>query len=273
MRLIATLCVLSLAVPAFAQDTPADWDLHRDARQRQVMAYTVFDAGVGISARCTDGNYEAVVLGLPEAPGDAATRVIGVAFGDADIAMERWNVAINRTVAHSEVPAPFARKLRRGGRLQLVVPDGAGPGRNIRYDLTLPASATAIDETLTTCERPLVDPRDAELADLPEGGLPMGLTWARAPRAEFPNTRYARGFALITCVTAPDGGLRDCMIESQHPGDGGFGESALRAARRGRVTLGEGVEGPIPVAKVQFRANFIVPGYERPGDRPRRTTR
>lgn len=273
MRLVPALCILSLAAPALAQDVAADWDVHRDARQRQVMAYTVFDAGVGISARCTDGNYEAVVLGLPEAPGDTATRTIGVAFGGDEIAMQRWNVAVDRAVAHSEMPAPFARKLRLGGRLQIVVPDGAGPGRNLRYDLTLPVSATAIDETLTACERPLVDPRDAELAELPEGGLPMGLTWASRPRMQFPETRYARGFALITCLTQPDGGLRDCAVESQHPADGGFGESALRAARRARVTLGDGAEGPIPVAKVQFRANFVVPGFGQPGDRPRRTTR
>ena len=273
MRLVPILCILSLAAPALAQDAVADWDIHRDARQRQVMAFTVFDSGIGISARCTDGAYEAVVIGLPEAPGDAGSRTIGVAFSDDEIAMQRWNVAVNRAVAHSELPAPFARRLRQGGRLQLVVPDGAGPGRNVRYDLTLPASAAAIDETLTTCRRPLVDARDAELADLPEGGLPMGLTWARAPRAEFPETRYARGFALITCVALPDGGLRDCMVESEHPADGGFGESALRAARRGRVQMGDDSDGPIPAVKVQFRANFIVRGYEQPGDRPRRTTR
>ena len=260
-RLVSVVCLLAIASPTLAQQTAPDWDVHRDARQRLVMAYTAFDNGLAISVRCRKNSYEAVVHGLPAAPEQPGTRSIGISFGDDDQWMQRWNVAIDRTVALSEMPAPFARKLRLGGRLQLVLPDGAGPGRNLRYDLTLPTSAAAIDETLTACARPLTDPRDIEREALSEGGLPVDLTWGRRPSVQYPANRYARGFALVTCLTSPNGALRDCTVESEHPADGEFGDAALRAARRATVRRTDGTDAPIPVRLVQFRTNFVVPGF------------
>lgn len=261
MRLIASACLLALAAPALAQDAAADWDIARNPGERLVVAYTVFDNGLGISVRCRKGSYEALLHGLPAAPGDETSRNVGVSFGDTEQYTQRWNVAIDRTVALSELPAPFARKLRLGGRLQLVLPDGAGPGRNLRYDLTLPASSATIDETLTACERPLVDPRDAELDALPDDGLPADIVWVRGPRAEYPSNRYASGFALVTCLTSPNGALRECTVESEHPADGDFGKAVLRATRRATVGRADGTDAPVPVRMIQFSTRFIVPGY------------
>jgi hypothetical protein len=53
------------------------------------------------------------------------------------------------------------------------------------------------------------------LAELDDAGLPGGMVWTRRPRPTYPNGRkvYVRGFAVATCITAPDGqtasGLRD----------------------------------------------------------------
>lgn len=262
MRLISTACILALAAPALAQDAAADWDILRNPDQRLVMAYTVFDNGLGISVRCRRDSYEAVLIGLPAAPENQPSRTVGVSFGDDESHMQRWNVAIDRTVALSELPAPFARKLRLGGRLQLVLPDGAGPGRNLRYALTLPASAATIDETLTACDRPLTDPRDAELEDLPDTGLPGDMVWVRQPRATYPSNRYGSGFALVSCLTSPNGALRDCVVESEHPADGGFGDVTLRAARRSVVGMAGQPGAEIPVRKVQFRTRFYVQGHQ-----------
>ncbi|HYD28187.1 hypothetical protein [Brevundimonas sp.] len=268
-RPLVAVLACAVALPALAQDAGRDWDMLRDPRLKLTMAYTQFDAGPGIAARCIDGRYEALITGLPPA-GEAETRELRVAFGDDELHGQRWNVAIEDTVAVSELPAPFARKLREGGRLRIMIPGAAEGGRNLLYDLTLPESAASIDETLTVCGRPSVDPRDAELAALPEGGLPLGLRWARRPTPRFPGgTRYARGFAAVMCLTNPDGSLRDCTIESEHPHEAGFGEAALRATRRARVATIEDPDAAVPLGRILYRTNFIISGYETREDQQR----
>lgn len=261
--------LVALPTPGLAQDA-ADWDIHRDPRRKLVMAYTEFDSGLGVAARCVDESYEALITGLPPA-GRGETRTLRVAFGDGELGDQRWNVAVNDTIAVSELPAPFARKLREGGRLRILVPGGAGDGRNLLHDLTLPTSSASIDETLNACDRPLVDPRDAELAALPEGGLPGNLTWRERPRPAFPSgARYARGFATVLCLTASDGSLRDCSIEAQHPQDGGFGEAALRATRRARVVNIDQPASDVPLRRILYRTNFVLDGYQTREDEQRR---
>lgn len=266
-RALTALFVCAAALPALAQDAPQDWDLHRNTRTDAVMAFSVFDNGLGIAVRCIGGAYETLLSGLPAAD-DGEVRTLGVAFGEADMSMQRWSVATNNTVAVGERPAPFARKLRQGGRLQILVPGGGGNGRNLRYDLTLPASSASIDETLNACGRPLVDPRDAEMDALPDGGLPDALQWVRTPQPEFPSrSRYGRGFAVVSCLVSPDGSLRNCAVESEHPHDGGFGDSTLRAVRRARVSDAANPRAPLPPVMVTFRSRFIMEGYETREDR------
>lgn len=266
-RPLSIILACAVALPALAQDTGRDWDMVRDPRKKLTIAYTVFDSGLAIAARCVDESYEAVIAGLPPA-GENGTRELSIAFGDDELRAQRWNVATDDTTAVSDLPAPFARKLREGGRLRILVPGGAGDGRNLLHDVTLPASSTSIDETLAVCERPLVDPRDAELAGLPEGGLPLGLTWTQRPRLAYPaRTRYARGFATVMCLTNPDGSLRDCTVEAEHPQDGGFGAAALRGTRSARVGNPDGSDAPVPLGRILYRTVFIVSGYESDEDR------
>jgi hypothetical protein len=263
-RPFAVLLACCVALPAVAQDDARDWDMHRDPRKKLLVAYTAYDNGIGLATRCVDGGFEAAIMGLPPA-GDRSSRPLRIAFGDDDLDDTRWNVATNDTVAMSELPAPFARNLREGGRLRILIPEGAADGRNLLYDLTLPASSGSIDETLTTCGRPLVDPRDAELESLPENGLPPTLTWVSVPRPRYPAPmRYASGFAIATCITNPDGSLRDCAIETEHPRDGGFGEAALSAARRARVRNTADADGTVPTGRILFRTTFFVQGYQTP---------
>ncbi|WP_332677336.1 hypothetical protein [Brevundimonas sp.] len=265
-RTLTALLACVVALPALAQDASADWDLAQ--RRDLLVAYTQFDNGLSIATRCADGGFEAVIGGLPPA-GRATTRSLRIAFGEDDLVESRWNVATDDTIAVSELPAPFARELRAGGRLRILVPGGAEGGRNLMYDLVLPASAGSIDQTLTTCGRPLVDPRDAELEALQDDGVPRNLAWAVRPRAEFPNTRYARGFAVITCVSNPDGSLRDCAVETEHPRDGRFGAATLASARRARLQNLAEPGAPVPVGRVLYKTHFLMEGYQTREDEER----
>lgn len=269
-RPLAIIVACAIALPALAQDAGQDWDMLRDQRKKLTMAYTQFDNGLGIAVRCIDESYEAVITGLPPVPARSERRELRVAFGDDELHTQHWNVAVNDTIAVSDLPAMFARSLRGGGRLRVMVPGGAEGGRNLLYDLTLPASPTSIDETLTVCGRPLVDPRDAELAALPEAGLPPGLTWARAPAPDFPvDSPYARGFAAVMCMVNPDGSLRDCTVESEHPQEAGFGAAALRGTRRARVHNADSPSAPVPGGRVVYRSTFIMEGHETRDDQRR----
>tara|TARA_R110002167_G_scaffold67405_4_gene190529 strand:+ start:761 stop:1585 length:825 start_codon:yes stop_codon:yes gene_type:complete len=255
--LLASL-IAALAQPAMAQQA-RDWEILRDPAQQMTMAYTPFDIGLGIAVRCVNHSYEALITGLP--PTDYETRPLDVAFGESDLREETWNVAVESRVAVSNHPAPFARRLRDGGTLSLRVPGAAEDGRNLLYVLELPASSAAIDETLTACGRPLVDPRDAEIADIRRNGLPAGLEWVRRPQVQYPDTAFARGFAVLTCLTNPDGTLRSCVIEAEYPQGGHFGEAALSGARRARLGVSGDSGSPVPPRLVSFRVNFALDAY------------
>lgn len=267
-RSLVTMLVCAVALPALAQDASADWDFANDERRKLMVAYAQFNNGVGLATRCVDGGFEAIITGLPPA-GRISNRPLRTAFGDEELVQYNWSVGIDDTVAVSQLPAPFARELRNGGRLRILVPRGAADGRNLLYDLTLPASSASIDQTLTACNRPLVDPRDAELDALLEDGVPTDLNWAVRPTPRFPRTSYARGFAVATCVTNPDGTLRDCTIESEHPRDGRFGQATLDAARRARVQNVDQPGSPVPVKLVLFKTNYVVSGYQTREDEAR----
>jgi hypothetical protein len=185
-----------------------------------------------------------------------------VAFGDEPLHQTNWNVTTDRTVAIADYPSAFARHLRKGGPLKIMIPGGAGNGRNLRHDLVLSPSSAAIEETLTRCRVPLEDPRDALLPDIDDRGLPAGMNWARAPRPRYPNTNYATGYAVMTCVADADGELGQCQIESEQPAKSRFGEAALRAMPDARVSSTTEPTGRITSRLIGFRVNFYLAGYE-----------
>lgn len=257
----------SAPAPA-AQAAPADdWNLAR--RDDVTAAYVRFDSGLDIVLRCQRGTVESLIVGLPPAQG--RTRELRVSMGDQPIETGTWYVGGDPTVAVNGYPAPFARRLREGGRINLVVPGGAENGRNLRYVLDLPSSSTAVDQTLTACGKPLVDPRDAEIEPLPDGALPSGIAWARAPQPLFPEgiRTYTWGFATVSCLSRPNGGLDACEVEAQHPLDGGFGAAALRAMRLARVEVAGLPDQPVPRRRIAFTVRFQIQDMN---DRPQAPT-
>lgn len=269
VRRLTVLPIVAIASSAVAQDQAAqeDWRLHRDDRQRVVAAFLPTTAGLSILVRCQRGALTAFVAGLPEDKSE--TRTIGLAMGDDDIHDATWTSGSDGTSAFSDLPAPFARSLREGGQVQLRVPNAATGGRSVRYVLDLPPSTAAIDQTLTACDRPLVDPRDAELDAVGENGLPTEITWERPPRPTFPNSRYARGFAVLSCIANEEGRARDCVIETEHPHDGGFGEASIDSMKTARLSNRLNPDAPIPPSRFTFRTLYTMSGYETDEDRQR----
>jgi opacity protein-like surface antigen len=260
LSLLALVLAAALpALPALAQDQEQeqDWEMMRDPDKQTVVAYIPLTTGLSIGVRCTKNAFGAVIAGLPEAPRGQQTRSLTMTFGDRPAQASRWNVTTNRTVAIADYPASFARNLRDGGRLQITVPGGGGGGRDLRHDLTLPPSQAAIDEVLAACGKPTEDPRDALLPEIGEGGLPAGVTWTRRPSVSWPmNSRYLEGYAVVTCMVTPDGGLNLCEVESEHPADGVFGQAVLRAAARARIGSPNETPGAFASRRIGFRVNF-----------------
>lgn len=261
-RHLLTLPLIGLATAALAQDS-SDWSLARSEDDKILLAVTEFDVGVGIAIRCNDGGLEALISGLSASEADV--RTLGIGFpddeGEVRVFDQEWNVAADNTIAVSGLPAPFARLARKGGAMQLRVPGGGEGGRTVRYMLDLPTSNAAIDQTLTACDRPLVDPRDAAWENVGQNGLPSNLQWLRQPRPEYPGVpRYERGFAMVSCIADPQGRPQDCVVETEHPRDAGFGEATLKATRAARLTNSLNPDAAIPPSRFVFRANYIVPG-------------
>ena len=269
-RYIGVALLLAAALPAMAQDAAEpDWDVLRDPAQKSVVAYIPLTTGLALAVRCVDGAFDAVIAGLPVYAQGRPTRPLHIAFGDDPLRQTNWNVTTDRTVAIADYPSAFARSLRKGGPLKIMIPRGADDGRNLVHNLILPPSSAAIGETMAACNRPLEDPRDALLPDIEERGLPAGITWARQPRPRYPNTNYATGYAVLTCLAGADGALNQCEVESEQPAKSRFGEAALRATPTARIASTTEPTGQITPRMIAFRVNFYVPGYEPPGTRRR----
>lgn len=246
---------------ASAQDADGDWDLLRDTNKKVSVAATLFDSGLGVVVRCSNRMLEAVVVGLPDASAEEAaaeSRTLAIGFRGAPPTPQRWNLANTPTAAVSNQPAIFARSLREGGQFEVGTTQN---GRRLIHRVDLPPSNTAIDQVLGDCGRPLVDPRDALIANLGENGLPEDLTWSVQPRPAYPQGRtYTRGFAVLTCLTRPNGRLNDCVVETEYPGDGGFGEAALRSAQNARLQFKDSPDAPLDVRLVSYKIKFSMSG-------------
>lgn len=276
-RFVVGGLMLAIALPAFAQDThqgaalPAsdepDWEIMRHPERKSVVAYIPLTSGLTLGVRCVDGALDAVIAGLPEYPRGQPTRPLHLAFGEAPMRPTNWSVTTDRTVAISDYPATFARSVRKGGPLRIMIPGGASGGRNLVHDLVLPPSSAAIGETLSACGRPLEDPRDALLPDIEANGLPSGIRWERAPRPRYPMTNYASGYAVISCIGGADGALSQCEIESEQPVKSRFAEAALRSTRDARIASDTEPTGQIRPRMIAFRVNFYMDGYQPRGTR------
>lgn len=252
------------ALPAQAQTSAMqaeDWVVTVFPEQKATLALSEFTSGISLAARCVDGAYDLLITGLPEAPARATTRELGLSVGDEDSARQTvWTVGQDRTTAFSRLPAMVARRLAEGGKLQIVA---QGPdNRRYRYIMDINPSSTAIEQTLTACGRPLVDPRDKE-TDGDGRELPPEITWRTVPRPQFPAPVKGRspseGYAVLSCAIQPDGHLVDCQTESEWPRGYGLGREALRSVDRARVQItdeGASMGRKLDDGLITFSVNF-----------------
>lgn len=261
--LIPVLAASLLADPSLAQDADDDWDMVRDRRGRAEMAHLQFSNGLAIMVQCKDRSLDVVIGGLPSA--DASPNRIGfrerpldLRFRGEEDRRQFWAVGTDDTLAVSLLPAPFARQLRLGGALELGVPGAGTEGQTVTYRVDLPRSALNIDEVLTACRRPLADPRDELLDEVGATGLPARIVWAERPTLVPRASDLVSGFAVISCLTRPDGRLHDCVVESEHPRGATAARSSSAAARRARVEVAGDPDAPVPARLVHFTLGLFV---------------
>lgn len=253
--LVASSALAQEAQPA-AAPTEQDWEIVRDPAKKALFVYIPVTTGLTLAVRCMDGALDGMIAGLPAYSSGRPTRPLSLSFGTEPLHETRWSVTTDRTVAISDYPAAFARSLRRGGPMKILIPGGAANGRNLRHDLNLPASSTAIEQVLNACNRQIEDPRDALLPDIEDNGLPAGITWERAPRPRYPNTNFSRGYVVTSCIAQVDGTLDQCQIESEQPPKSRFAPAVLRATEDARIRISDlPADAPMP-RMIAFRTNF-----------------
>ncbi|GLK47109.1 hypothetical protein GCM10017620_00820 [Brevundimonas intermedia] len=249
LRLTAVFIALVAATPVLAQeDAPQseDWVLTSVPEQKAVIAMIDFTSGLTIAARCVDGVYDVLIAGLPDAPNRALSRELGIQAGDQKEPFTSvWTVGTRRNAVFSRIPAVVARDLAKGGKLQVIVPATSRSPRT-RYVMELNPSSTAIEQTLTACGRPMVDPREVrsdEIEGNGQDGLPSGVSWQTGPRPTFPDSVNGRipaeGYVVLSCVVDALGGLNECQTESEQPAGYNLGRSVERSLPRARVKLTE----------------------------------
>ena len=83
------------------------------------------------------------------------------------------------------------------------------------------------------------------------------LIWKRAPQPVPPRGRDLPMEAVLTCEIAQDGGLANCVIESETPPGSGFGRAVISSARRARVDM-EHARGPLPLPQAGDAYTFRI---------------
>lgn len=251
-RLLFTAALVSLAAraPACAQegaDQAEDWSLTSVPDRQAVVATISFTSGLTIAARCMDGVYDVLITGLPDAPRRATSREIGIQAGDeTEPYTSVWTAGTERHTAFSRIPAVVARDLAKGGQLQVILPASTRDGRRTRYVMDLDPSSSAIEQTLTSCGRPMVDPREARALEIDgngQDGLPDTVQWQTMPRPSFPESVNGRlpleGYVVLSCVLTSEGRMTECQSESEQPAGYNLWRSAERSLPRARIKLSD----------------------------------
>lgn len=230
MRLIPALLLLAAANPAVAQDPSEDWDLTVNAERQATVATLDFGDNI-LGLRCQAGKLDLLLTGVAVSTG--ATRTATVSAGAISDETQIWTPLPGQPVVGAPEPARLARQLRTGGALDVRLAPEHAADRPRRYRLTVPVSDHAVNAVLTACGERLEDPRDlmARASD--------PVTWSAMPLPGFPDNDTARsagrGWARLSCFISPTWGLSDCRVEAESLWGAGFGESALRGARRARL--------------------------------------
>lgn len=226
------LSLAGVAGPATAQTAPNDWE--RVDRGGDISAtLSAADAPL-LSVTCSSGHLVVLIGELPAAAQADRSRGVFIEQGGQTLSMPWIAGAADEVLAGA--PRPVARALRRGGRVTLRLTSGVTP---TQYDLDLPTQSAAVAEVMERCDTPLEDARD----DLPPLDY-ANLEWLREPVPARPDRIRQTGLAVVSCVTAANGRLRDCILEAEFPAGVEMGRTATQAYRMARIRGKNGEAAP-----------------------------
>lgn len=233
MRFAAVLAGALAMVPvtaALAQSAPPSpegWDFDPGAAGgRAAVASLTFESGAGVAVQCHRGLLNTAILGLPAAaPGEITVhgqRILTVLLNGEPV-QQGWRASPGSTTAVATMPGRLARRLKAGGVLSVVTVPGESDAPVRRFEIAVPADSASVDRVLEDCRAPVETAHDTvpfvDPADLTEevwrGARLSGLTPAES-----------EGRAEVSCIFAPSGRLRDCLVESESRR--GVGRQVLR---------------------------------------------
>ncbi len=132
--------------------------------------------------------------------------------------------------------------------------------------MDLDPSSIAIEQTLTACGRPMVDPREARAKEIDgngQDGLPDTVQWQTMPRPVFPESVNGRspleGYVVLSCVLTDTCQMTECQTESEQPAGYNLWRSVERSLPRARLKLSEqAAAAGVSLAgrMVRFSVNF-----------------
>jgi len=252
-RALITLVACAAALPALGQDTTEDWDLTVDPAQQLTLASLDFGDNA-LALRCKAGALDLLLTGVPAST--VASRTVRVTAGGIADEPQTWQTQPGLGVLSASEPDRLARQLRAGGDLDLRVEPAVIGERALRFRLTLPPSARAVDQSLSACGASLTDEWDSR----PRAAGPI--TWAHMATPEYPEAAMSSQIALasarLACLVPPDGRFEQCRVLYESPDGLGFGRSALVAAQNSTVALPAGDISDIGKV-VQFTVQFRLP--------------
>lgn len=236
-RLDALLGGLIALAPAVAltQETPipaGGWDFDPGAAGgRAAVASLTFESGAGIAVQCHRGLLNTAILGLPTpAPGEIdayGTRQLTVTLNGEPV-LQNWRASEGATTAVAAIPGPLARRLKTGGVLSVTTVPGDSGAPVRRLEIPVPADPSSLDRVLEDCGAPTETAHDTVTVVDPADLTPE--VWRRARMFDMADADR-EGRVQVSCIFAPEGRVRDCIVESESAR--GLGRRVLRG--RGRV--------------------------------------
>ena len=250
---LALAMSLATASTAFAQDAAEDWDLTVDPAQALTLASLDF-GGNAVALRCKAGMLEFLLTGAPAST--ETVRTVQVTAGGIAGESQTWRAHANTPVLSADEPDRLARQLRAGGDLELRIEPVETGGRGMRFRLTIPPSAAALDQVLSACGAALTDEWDLRPRAFPSSNI----VWERQVAPQYPEAAIGRHGAVaavrVACIVPANGRLDDCRIVFESHDGLGFGRNALAAARESRIRLPDGemsAVGKVVHYNVRFR--------------------
>lgn len=243
--LLIAAVVLGFAGPVTAQTTD-DWDVSTDPGRGLTVASVEYSSGAILRVQCHAGQLDVGISGLRASPSDS--RPYSRTLPDGGLIQSYWTGSSSTGTLLSAQPIRDARSFKAGGALKLAWGTDAHPPLSI--DLDLPSQSTGIDQVLTACGRPLVDPRDRRMA--------VNDLMLEGPKLEISDkaARYGDIQVEISCVVTA-GRLAECQSDHESPTAPEVGEDTARLADGYQLRLRDSVAAEGRLLDIVITGNRI----------------